>query len=123
MVFMTIVVIIFTVLTVLFGLYAAKKYSDVAAFTSATTGCIAFGFLVAVLIYGAEAKQNKALMQAHLEKPTNYIYSQFAEHNELVTKAKVWQGTIFSFYNDVDLQTIDIDSISQKVIVDSKDSK
>lgn len=67
--------------------------------------------------YGCDAKINKALMQSHLESPTNYTYVQLAEHNELVTKCKVWQGTIFSFYNDVDLQTIDIDNVSQKVIV------
>lgn len=56
-------------------------------------------------------------MQSHLEYPVHYTYIQLAEHNEFVIKAKVWQGTIFSFYNDVDLQTIDIDNVSQKVIV------
>ena len=69
-----------------------------------------------------EAKTNKALMQAHLENPTNYTYSQFAEHNALVTKLRVWHGTIFSFYNDVDLKTIDIDNISHKVIVENKEN-
>jgi hypothetical protein len=73
--------------------------------------------MVIVICFGIEAKTNKALMKAHLESPSNFTYSQLAEHNELVTKSKVWQGTIFSFYNDVDLQTIDIDNVSQKVRV------
>ena len=67
---------------------------------------------VFLLLNCIDAKTNKALMQAHLENPTSYTYSQLAEHNELVTKLRVWQGTIFSFYNDVDLKTIDIDNIS-----------
>lgn len=90
---------------------------------SIISGIIA-GMLMLVFIgFWVDAKTNKALMKAHLENPSNFTYSQLAEHNELVTKSKVWQGTIFSFYNDVELQTIDIDNISQKVTIDSKENK
>lgn len=118
---MIIAIIVFTVSAVLCILHEANNYSDAALIGGILTGSIAFGLLVGVIVLGVSAKQNKALMKAHLENPTYYTYSQIAEHNELVTKAKVFQGTIFSFYNDVDLQTIDIDNVSQKVIIEPKD--
>ena len=121
MVFMIILLVVTIVATVLLGIYAAKESSDGAEFGAWSSGIIAFIIVVCIICLGIEAKENKALIQAHLDNPTNYTYSQLAEHNELVTKKKVWQGTIFSFYNDTDLQVIDIDNISQKVIVDSKD--
>ena len=92
-----------------------------ASIGSAIFGVIAFMLMVIVIHAGLDAKAEKALMQAQLENPSNYTYSQLAEHNEKVAKYRVWQGTIFSFYNDVDLQTIDIDNVSQKVIIDSKE--
>lgn len=83
---------------------------------------VAVTLAVCTPVFWNEAKINKALIQAHLENPTNYTYTQLAEHNELVTKLGVWHGTIFSFYNDVDLKTIDVDSISQKVVVENKEN-
>lgn len=121
MVFMIILLVVAIVATVLLGIYADKEISDGAEFGAWVSGITAFILVVCLICLGIEAKENKALMQAHLDNPANYTYSQLAEHNELVTKRKVWQGTIFSFYNDADLQVIDIDSVSQKVILDSKD--
>lgn len=120
MIFMTISVIIFVVAALLLGIYYVNTYADWAKIGAALSGCLVVVFIVLLSCFGVESKTNKALMQAHLEKPTIYTYSQLAEHNELVTKLKVWQGTIFSFYNDVDLQTIDIDNISQKVMIEPK---
>ena len=121
MVFMIIFSIVATVATVLLGIYAEKETSDGAEFGAWCSGITAFILVVTLICVCIDAKTNKALMQSHLDNPANYTYSQLAEHNEFVTKAKVWQGTIFSFYNDTDLQVIDIDNVSQKVIVDSKD--
>lgn len=117
MVFMVILAVVAFIASVLLGWYAEKECSDFA-----TGGCVLFGltavtFLVLLVIFSCDARVNKALMQNYIEKPSNYTYEQLAEHNKFVTKSKVWQGTIFSFYNDVDLQTIDIDSVSQKVII------
>lgn len=122
MVFLIIFSVVATVATVLLGIYAEKGTSDGAEVGAWVSGIAAFILVVLLICCGIEAKENKALIQAHLDNPTNYTYSQLAEHNELVTKRKVWQGTIFSFYNDTDLQTIDIDSISQKVIIDSQNN-
>ena len=121
MVFMIILLVVAIVATVLLGLYYAKKDSDCAEFGAWVSGITAFILVVTLICVWIDAKTNKALIQAHLDNPTNYTYSQLAEHNEFVTKAKVWQGTIFSFYNDTDLQVIDIDNVGQKVIIDSKE--
>lgn len=121
MVFMIILLVVAIVATVLLGIYADKEISDGAEFGAWISGITAFILVVCLVCLGIESKENKALIQAHLDNPANYTYSQLAEHNELITKRKVWQGTIFSFYNDTDLQVIDIDNISQKVIIDSKE--
>ena len=121
MVFMIILLVVAIVAAVLLGIYADKEISDGAEFGAWCSGIIAFITVITLICVCIDAKTNKALMQSHLDNPANYTYSQLAEHNEFVTKAKVWQGTIFSFYNDTDLQVIDIDNISQKVIIDSKD--
>ena len=121
MVFFIILLVVAIVATVLLAIYADKEISDFAACGAWMSGITALIVVVCLVCIGIEAKENKALMQAHLDNPANYTYSQLAEHNELVTKRKVWQGTIFSFYNDTDLQVIDIDNVSQKVIIDSKD--
>ncbi|MEE3413512.1 MAG: hypothetical protein VZQ58_06510 [Bacteroidales bacterium] len=118
---MIILLVVAIVATVLLGIYADKEISDGAEFGAWCSGVIAFVIMVCLICVCIDAKENKALIQAHLDNPTNYTYSQLAEHNEFVTKNKVWQGTIFSFYNDTDLQVIDIDNVSQKVIIDSKD--
>lgn len=121
MVFFIILSVVAIVATVLLGIYADKEISDGAEFGAWMSGITALCIVVCLICLGIEAKENKALIQAHLDNPANYTYSQLAEHNELVTKKKVWQGTIFSFYNDTDLQVIDIDNVSQKVIIDSKE--
>ena len=117
MVFMIILLVVAIVAAVL-DIYIDKEISDGGAGFSVIT---AFILAVCLICLSIEAKENKALIQAHLDNPTSYTYSQLAEHNELVTKKKVWQGTIFSFYNATDLQVIDIANISQTVIIDSKD--
>lgn len=121
MVFFIILSVVAIVATVLLGICANKEFSDVAALGAGEWGITALIAVACLVCLGIEAKENKALIQAHLDNPANYTYSQLAEHNELVTKRKVWQGTIFSFYNDTDLQVIDIDNVSQKVIIDSKE--
>lgn len=118
MTFMIILLVVFIVATVL---SLSQGDSESVLLAGIISGIIACALAISIPILAVDTKENKALMQAHLENPANYTYSQLAEHNELVTKAKVWQGTIFSFYNDVDLQTIDIDSVSQKVVIDSKE--
>ena len=125
MVFLIIGIVVTLIAAVLCVVWNAHEdwCSEGAFVGSAISGFIAFMLMVIVICVGVEAKTEKALMQAHLENPANYTYSQLAEHNEKVAKYRVWQGTIFSFYNDVDLQIIDIDSISQKVIIDSKENK
>lgn len=124
MVFMTIgliVTAIVTVLCIIMYAYASYGFTALGAFVGAFVAGLS-AIILAVLLPGfwSDARINKALIQSHLENPSNYTYTQLAEHNELVTKLRVWQGTIFSFYNDVDLKTIDIDSVSQKVIVEPK---
>lgn len=121
MVFFIILSVVAIVATVLLGIYAKKGTSDDAEVGAWVSGITAFILVVCLVCLGIEAKENKALIQARLDNPTNYTYSQLAEHNEFVTKRKVWQGTIFSFYNDTDLQVIDIDNISQKVIMQIND--
>lgn len=125
MVIMTILIAAFVILAAL-ALVGAYKSSTVSSEDNYFAGAfvsivIAIMLGVCTLCSWADAKENKALIKAHLENPTCYTYTQLAEHNELVTKHKVWQGTIFSFYNDVDLQAINIDNVSQKVIMDSKE--
>lgn len=120
---MTIGIVVAVIAAVFFGVWNYHKgwRLDWATSGSVISGFIAGMLMLIVICVGIDAKENKALMKAHLENPSNFTYSQLAEHNELVTKSKVWQGTIFSFYNDVELQTIDIDSVSQKVTIDSKE--
>ena len=120
MVFSIIASIVAVIITVLLGFYAVKEYSDIAGLGAFGLGFTSLILIIFLLAYCAEVRENKALIRSHLENPTNYTYSQLAKHNEFVDKAKVWQGTIFSFYNDVDLQSIDINSVSQKVIIESK---
>lgn len=120
MVFSIIAIIVSVVIATLLLVYSLNEGSVLALMVS-----IVFGYS-SVLIAGvmvtkyAESRAYKALIQSHLENPTYYTYSQLAEHNSFVAATKVWQGTIFSFYNDVDLESIDIDSISQKVIIENK---
>lgn len=123
MVFLTIVIVVAVIAAVLCIVWNAHEdwCSEGAFIGGIISGFIAFMLMVIVILVGVDAKTEKALMQAQLENPANYTYSQLAEHNEKVTKYRVWQGTIFSFYNDVDLQIIDIDNVSQKVIIDSKE--
>lgn len=119
MVFGIIGSIVAVIATILFAFYYVKKDSCdalVGAFVSGVISICAIGLLFGCL---ADAKQNKAFIQSIHDNPTNYTYSQIAEYNEFATKSRVWQGTIFSFYNDTDLHTINIDSVSQKVIVES----
>ena len=123
MVFLTIVIVVAVIAAVLCIVWNAHEdwCSEGAFIGGIISGFIAFMLTVIVILVGVDAKTEKALMQAQLENPANYTYSQLAEHNEKVTKYRIWQGTIFSFYNDVDLQIIDIDNVSQKVIIDSKE--
>lgn len=123
MVFLTIVIVVAVIAAVLCIVWNAHEdwCSEGAFIGGIISGFIAFMLMVIVILVGVDAKTEKALMQAQLENPANYTYSQLAEHNEKVTKYRIWQGTIFSFYNDVDLQIIDIDNVSQKVIIDSKE--
>lgn len=121
MIFMFILFVIFVITTVLLGVYYYKEYSYNALLLSLMSGVAAVVLLICIIWFGVEAKQNKALIRAHLDNPSNYTYSQLAIHNELITKLRVWHGTIFSFYNDTELQIIDIDNISQKVIIDTVD--
>ena len=125
MVFMIIEIVMAVIAVVLFGVVNYHKgwRLDWATLGSAISGAIACMLMLILICAGIDAKENKSLMKAHLENPSNFTYSQLAEHNEFVTKSKVWQGTIFSFYNDVELQTIDIDNVSQKVTIDSKEKK
>lgn len=118
MVFMTITLVVAIIATVVFGVMYVHNdgYELIGAFAAAV---LAISLAVILPVSCVEAKTNKALIQSHIENPTNYTYSQLAEHNELVTKLGVWHGTIFSFYNDVDLKTIDIDNMSQKVMVEN----
>ena len=122
MIFMTVglvVAIIDTVLSVIMYIHDG----GLEIFEAFISGVIAITLAAVLLTCCLEVRINKALIQSHLENPNNYTYTQLAEHNELVTKLRVWQGTIFSFYNDVDLQTIDINSVSQKVVVEPKMEK
>ena len=123
MLFSIIVIVVAVIAAVFCGVwnYHKDSCSEGAFVGSAISGFIALMLMVIVICVGVDAREEKALMKAHLENPTNYTFSQLAEHNEKVTRYRVWQGTIFSFYNDVDLQIIDIDNISQKVIIDSKE--
>lgn len=119
MIFMTIGLVVAVIATVLFIIMYVNNegWEFIGAVMSGITA-ITLAFLLPYHCIGARI--NKALIQSHLENPTNYTYTQLAEHNELVTKLGVWQGTIFSFYNDTNLETIDIDSVSQKVVVEPK---
>ena len=120
MIFFIILLAVAIAATVLFGVSATKKYGD-------TKECLSFfawvTFIVAAalsIFLAAEcsiAHTNKTKYQSHLENPTQYTYEQLAEHNEEVTKHRAWQGTIFSFYNGVDLSNVDIDNVSHKAIV------
>lgn len=120
MIFITIGLIVTVIALIFFGIMTINEYDN---------GWFAFGGLIstiAVIILAVllptfcyEARINKTLIKSHLENPSYYTYAQLAEHNELVTKLKAWQGTIFSFYNDTDLQTIDIDNISAKVDIEN----
>ena len=122
MIFMTVGLVVAIIATVLFVIMYI--YNDgLEIFGAVISGVIAITLAVVLPNCYLEARINKALIQSHLENSTNYTYTQLAEHNELVTKLRVWQGTIFSFYNDVDLQTIDINSVSQKVVVEPKMEK
>ena len=114
-----VVAIIDTVLSVIMYIHDG----GLEIFEAFISGVIAITLAAVLLTHCLEARINKALIQSHLKNPNNYTYTQLAEHNELVTKLRVWQGTIFSFYNDVDLQTIDINSVSQKVVVEPKMEK
>ena len=119
---MTIGLVVAIIATVLFAImYIYNEGLELLG--AVISGSTAITLAVLLPYCCVEARINKALIQSHLENPTNYTYTQLAEHNELVTKLGVWQGTIFSFYNDVDLQTIDIDSVSQKVVVEPKMEK
>lgn len=118
---MTIGLVVAIIAAVVFGvMYVHNMGCEL--LVAVPAGITAVILAVLLPLFCIEAKTNKALMQSHIENPTNYTYSQLAEHNELVTKLGVWHGTIFSFYNDVDLKTIDIDNISQKVIVENKEN-
>lgn len=121
MVFSIILSGVFTVFTVLLVLYSINAIDNEAFSCAAVTAFIAIGIAVIAFVFGLDAKANKALINAHINNPTRYTYEQLASHNELVTKLSVWHGTIFSFYNDTNLQTIDIDNVSQKIIVGTKD--
>lgn len=123
MVFMIILTVIAAIVAV--GLIWYALENDVAAALPGGLISLAVAITLAICtpVFWNEAKVNKALIQAHLENPTNYTYTQLAEHNEFVTKLGVWHGTIFSFYNDIDLKTIDIDSVSQKVLVKQDEEK
>jgi hypothetical protein len=124
MVFMVILTVIAVVVAVGLLLYAFEGDGDVrSVFGGVASLVVAITLAICTPVFWNEAKVNKALIQAHLENPTNFTYTQLAEHNELVTKLGVWHGTIFSFYNDVDLKTIDIDSVSQKVLVEQDEEK
>ena len=119
--FMIIALVVAVIAAVVFGIMFVENYGcEILVSVMAGFAAIVLAFLLPASCI--KAKTNKALMQAHLENPTNYTYSQLAEHNELVAKLRVWHGTIFSFYNDVDLKTIDIDNISQKVMVEGKEN-
>lgn len=122
MIFSIILSVVTIVAAVVFFVVFVVSAEDWAELLGIVCVVLAAIFVSLGLKFGLDAKKDKALIQAHLENPTNYTYSQLADHNEFVTKAKVWQGTIFSFYNDVDLQTIDIDSVGQKVIIKSNHS-
>ena len=117
MIFMTILSVVLVALTVL-AIWAKCDEESVFFYVIICALCICFtiGFKV-------DAKKDMAIMRSHIENPTYYTYSQLAEHNEHVAKLKFWQGTIFSFYNGEDLETIDIDSVSQKVVVEPKMEK
>ena len=122
MVFSIIVIVVAVIAAVLcVWNYHKDLCSEGALAGSIISGFIAFMLMAIVITVGLDAKFEEALMKADLENPDNYTYSQLAKHNEKVAKCRVWQGTIFSFYNDVDLQIIDIDNVSQKVIIDSKE--
>lgn len=122
MIFITILLVVAIVATVLLGFYACKTHSDNPIVGSIVTGIVTFTMAITLINGCVKAKVDKALIQSQLENPSQYTYTQLAEHNEKVTKLRVWQGTIFSFYNDVDLSNIDIDSVSQKVIVENKEN-
>ena len=125
MVFLIIVIVVTVIASVLCAVWNSHKdWCSAGAFVGGgISGFMAFMLMVIAISARVDARAEKALMQSHLENPANYTYSQLAEHNEKVAKHRVWQGTIFSFYNDVDLQSIDIDNVSQKVIIDSKENK
>lgn len=109
--------IFMVILTIVFGALAALSIhgrdEDTADFLVMLTLII----MGVTIIMKVSANKEIALMRSHIENPTAYTYSQLAEHNERVTEIKFLQGTPFSFYNGVDLQLIDIDSVSQKVII------
>lgn len=119
MTFMIIMIIVTMVLAVGFGIVGFSLALEKPIVVSVINTPILVIFILLTTILGLNAKTQKALIQSHLENPANYTYSQLAEHNKFVTEKKVWQGTIFSFYNDIDLQTIDINSVSQKVLIES----
>ena len=123
MVFLIIVIAVAVIAAVLCSVwnYHEGWRSDRAICGSFISWCIVMILMTILVCFGIDAKEEKALMQSHLENPTDYTYGQLAEHNEKVAKYRAWQGTIFSFYNDVDLQIIDINSVSQKVIIDSNE--
>ena len=122
MIFMTVGLVVAIIATVLFVIMYIHD-GGLEIFGAFISGVMAITLAVVLPTYCLNAKINKALIQSHLENPNNYTYTQLAEHTELATKLRVWQGTIFSFYNDVDLQTIDINSVSQKVVVEPKMEK
>ena len=117
MIFMTILLVVATIATVLLGFYSCKTGSDNSILWSIVMGFDVISLAFWLAYNCSKAKVDKALIQSQLENPSQYTYTQLVEHNEKVTKYRVWQGTIFSFYNDVDLSNIDIDSVSQKVMV------
>lgn len=123
MIFCIILLVVAIAATVLFGVSATKTYGD-------TKECLSFFAWVMLIIAAtlsiflsfecSKSHVNKTKYQSHLENPTQYTYEQLAEHNEEVTGHRAWQGTIFSFYNGVDLSNVDIDNVSHKVIVGDK---
>ena len=113
--------VIFSFITIVLLVLSIRLECDESYIALSTILCAVVIFLT--IFFKVNAKKDMAIMRSHLENPTYYTYSQLAEHNEHVAELKFWQGTIFSFYNGEDLQAIDIDSVSNKVVVEPKMKK